>query len=136
MQSTQKVYVYGVTDYYELKERIAKRFGWRCWYCGIKLPEGEGQIDHIVPKCAGGSDERRNLALTCPQCNRAKWNRPLEEFMHWLEWIRTGGSFTPYNMSSKREVYDAEYQSKAGNEDLPELPAEIPTEAEVAEVLQ
>lgn len=30
-------------------------------------------IDHIIPKSAGGSDERDNLAAACYRCNEFKW---------------------------------------------------------------
>jgi len=81
---------------------LARRFGWRCWYCGLKLnPIGGIHIDHIVPRTLGGSDDESNLALTCPFCNMAKGGFPLEEFMNWLEWLRGDESYTPYNVSQK-----------------------------------
>lgn len=30
------------------------------------------EIEHIVPRSKGGSDDERNLWLACPLCNRAK----------------------------------------------------------------
>ncbi|MFE1744620.1 HNH endonuclease [Coleofasciculus sp. H7-2] len=29
-------------------------------------------MDHIIPKSAGGSDERENLAASCYRCNEFK----------------------------------------------------------------
>ena len=85
------------------KERanLAKRFGWRCWYCGVRLSVGGGHIDHIIPLSSGGPNLESNRALTCAFCNMAKFCYPLDQFMSWLEWVRSGKSFTPYNMDSE-----------------------------------
>jgi hypothetical protein len=32
-------------------------------------------VEHVVPRCGGGSDEADNLALSCPSCNLGKSNR-------------------------------------------------------------
>lgn len=80
---------------------LSRRFGWRCWYCGLKLnPEGIGvQIDHIVPRCRGGIDDIGNYALTCEFCNRAKYDMDLAAYLDWVEWLRKGDSYTPYDVS-------------------------------------
>lgn len=50
---------------------IYKRAQGRCEYC--LLPESEAlhkhQIDHIIPRQHGGSDDDDNLALSCTTCN-------------------------------------------------------------------
>jgi len=81
-----------------VRERLAEKFGWRCWYCGIRLHIGGGHTDHIIPKCIGGPDIFENYALSCPYCNRAKNAQDLDQFMSWLEWVRGGNSFSPFNM--------------------------------------
>lgn len=53
------------------------RAGFRCEYCGkdllSSLDEYDAwQIDHIVPKSAGGSEELANIALACRTCNHFK----------------------------------------------------------------
>jgi hypothetical protein len=30
-------------------------------------------IDHIIPRCAGGTNDTDNLALSCLHCNSLKW---------------------------------------------------------------
>jgi hypothetical protein len=47
----------------------------RCEYC--RLPQAAQpfvtfQIEHIIPKKHGGSDDPANLAFACPRCNVSK----------------------------------------------------------------
>ena len=55
---------------------VAKRANRRCEYCGA--PEAifnfPFEVEHIVPKSRGGSDEESNLALACRACNIHKSN--------------------------------------------------------------
>lgn len=94
-----------------IRRELSKRFGWRCWYCGIKLVTDGGQLDHILPRCRGGSNDGKNLALVCSCCNYAKRDMLLDEYLDWLEYVRSGGSYTPYNLSPI-EVETAEYNRK------------------------
>ena len=45
-----------------------------CEYCRVAQDErlAKFQIDHIIPKKHGGSDENDNLALACLKCNGFK----------------------------------------------------------------
>jgi 5-methylcytosine-specific restriction endonuclease McrA len=57
--------------------------GWvgKCIHCNAKIRVTRnwntlGTIEHIVPVCAGGStDDVRNLALACAECNHEKGRR-------------------------------------------------------------
>ena len=44
-----------------------------CHYCGGVAC----QIDHVVPKVAGGTDDLGNLTATCAPCNQRKGPRRL-----------------------------------------------------------
>jgi len=58
--------------------RLKKRFNifqkneFTCQYCGRKSPEAILQIDHIIPKTKGGTDEEKNLITSCRDCNIGK----------------------------------------------------------------
>jgi hypothetical protein len=59
------------------RQRVAERARSRCEYCQtqeayVGMPF---EIEHIIPKVAGGSSEEANLCLACPQCNRRKGSR-------------------------------------------------------------
>ena len=47
---------------------IIKRDGNKCWLCGGKW----SQIDHVVPKAAGGLNNVENLQLLCRECHEKK----------------------------------------------------------------
>lgn len=51
----------------------------RCIHCNSRIvlsEDGRGAtLEHIVPRCHGGSDELRNLALACARCNQLKGTR-------------------------------------------------------------
>lgn len=60
-----------------------------CAYCGAEvtlrmpLPEGMRQatLDHIRPRCDGGSHSFANSAVACLECNNAKGNDSLLLFL-------------------------------------------------------
>lgn len=57
------------------KDLVRQRAGQRCEYCQLRQqdsPLAALQIEHIIPKKHGGSDEVENLALACIDCNLRK----------------------------------------------------------------
>lgn len=55
---------------------ILERDCFRCRYCGAG-PEARLQIDHIMPRARGGTDDPDNLATACWACNNGKSDRVL-----------------------------------------------------------
>lgn len=53
---------------------ICKMQRGKCAYCPASL-KNKYHVDHIVPLARGGSNERRNVQLTCPKCNHSKGPR-------------------------------------------------------------
>ncbi len=54
---------------------VRQRAGERCEYCQLteaQSPIAKLQIEHIVPRKHGGSDDPANLALACIACNLHK----------------------------------------------------------------
>ena len=55
----------------------------RCQYCGKPFSTQELTIDHVVPKCQGGTNKWTNLVCCCVKCNRKKGGRtPEQSRMH------------------------------------------------------
>jgi CRISPR/Cas system Type II protein with McrA/HNH and RuvC-like nuclease domain len=44
----------------------------KCAICGESIELGSYEVDHIVPFCYGGGNERANIQLACLKCNRSK----------------------------------------------------------------
>lgn len=56
---------------------VFKRDKFTCAYCGRRPPEVMLEVDHVHPKCDGGSDEMDNLVTSCEACNRGKAGKGL-----------------------------------------------------------
>ncbi len=57
------------------RRQVSLRAGQRCEYCHLhqdQSPLAMLQIEHIIPRKHGGSDNEDNLALACIDCNLAK----------------------------------------------------------------
>ena len=62
-----------VTAAQELRARVWDASNGVCAVCGKQLhPLRDFQVDHIIPRCAGGSDDMDNLRACCYRCNRLK----------------------------------------------------------------
>lgn len=64
---------------------LTDRDGWECHYCGCALGWGHPsvrapEIEHKVPKAAGGTSAPDNLVLACGPCNRQKATKTHDEF--------------------------------------------------------
>ncbi len=68
-------YISGTVRYEVLK---AAKF--RCELCGVSADECALEVDHIVPRSKGGSDEMTNLQALCYVCNAMKGNRDNTNF--------------------------------------------------------
>jgi len=51
---------------------VFKKHNFTCQYCGRRTPEVILEIDHIIPKSRGGTDDIDNLTVSCFECNRGK----------------------------------------------------------------
>lgn len=56
----------------KIRFEILKRDGHTCRYCGGKPPHVTLEVDHVIAKAQGGSDQPENLVTSCFDCNRGK----------------------------------------------------------------
>jgi len=54
------------------KKNVWKRDNYTCQYTGKKIKDGEGNIDHVVPRSKGGKSDWGNLVLACKDVNSRK----------------------------------------------------------------
>ena len=60
---------------------VFKRDDFTCQYCGRRTPTVILEVDHIVPRADGGSDDIINLRTSCWECNSGKSDKPLSELV-------------------------------------------------------
>lgn len=74
----------------EIIESFVGEFGLVCQYCNCSLrirqkseryTDRDATVDHIVARSKGGTNERPNLTLACRECNHAKEDRDLSDFL-------------------------------------------------------
>jgi len=56
------------------RKNIVIRDDKKCQYCDIKLGNGVGTLDHVIPKSRGGKTDYLNCVLCCKSCNNRKGN--------------------------------------------------------------
>jgi 5-methylcytosine-specific restriction endonuclease McrA len=63
----------------EVREYLLTKFNRTCQYC--RATDKPFEVDHIHPRSKGGSDQVSNLTLACHDCNRAKGNQNIKDFL-------------------------------------------------------
>jgi len=63
-------------DKKRLRYKLLRCQGSRCCYCKKRLDFRGATLDHVVPRCLGGSNRPHNLCVACLACNQKKGNKP------------------------------------------------------------
>jgi ATP adenylyltransferase len=74
-RSTASGYISGTLRY-----EVLKRAKFRCELCGTSAEEKALEVDHILPRSKGGSDNEVNLQALCYSCNAMKRDRDDTDF--------------------------------------------------------
>ena len=72
-------YQHGTLYGWEVREYLLAKFNRTCQYCGATNKPFE--VDHVHPRSKGGSDRVSNLTLACHDCNQAKGNQDVRDFL-------------------------------------------------------
>ena len=56
-----------------LRKAILQRDGFICWLCGNR---GADTVDHVTPRCKGGTNDPHNLRAAHGKCNSGRRERP------------------------------------------------------------
>jgi len=63
-----------------IRYEILKRAKFRCELCGISAEQKALEVDHIIPRNRGGTDDQSNLQALCYSCNAMKRDRDTTDF--------------------------------------------------------
>lgn len=88
------------------------RDGFACVYCGRDLRNAapaDVTLDHLLPRCSGGSNDATNLVTACRACNSSRQDKP------WASYA-TGGAVdrieqlrhAPLNIALARSILSGE----------------------------
>ena len=72
-------YTQGELAGYEIRQYLLEKWGRKCAYCGVENTPLE--VEHIHPKSKGGSSRVSNLTIACRNCNLAKGDRDIKDFL-------------------------------------------------------
>lgn len=68
-----------------IKERIFRKQGGLCCYCGFAIALEAMTLEHLIPRSRGGTSEQHNLALACVPCNQLRGNWLPDDGPLWTE---------------------------------------------------
>lgn len=72
------------------RRSILSRDNFTCKYCGSRVDEANGAVDHFIPVAFGGGSEDHNLQAACKECNGqgGKWHIPPRFVLgeNWQDW--------------------------------------------------
>ena len=96
---------------WQLRSYVFHRDKKTCVYCGDSKAE-RYELDHVIPRSLGGSDRVSNLVVSCHDCNAAKGNAMVSEFL----------ADSPERLAAVRRIQGASLSGAAHlNIILPEL---------------
>jgi ATP adenylyltransferase len=64
----------------DLRYQVLSSADHRCALCGITAMDRPLDVDHIIPRSRGGSNDISNLQTLCSKCNRTKGNKDDTDF--------------------------------------------------------
>ena len=95
-----------------IKYFALRRQNCKCLYCGTGISFEKAEMDHIVPRTNGGSNNRRtNLAAVCRSCNKSKSNTPF------AVWVSSGNADPRVSLEGAKKRVNSMILEKAN---LPE----------------
>ena len=61
------------------RHTVLARDGYRCQYCGHRMPAARLSVDHVIPRSRGGQTTWENVVCACLTCNVKKGGRTPKE---------------------------------------------------------
>lgn len=71
------------------RQDIYAKYNGHCAYCGKEIEYKDMQVDHIIPKRLGGTNDLNNLNPACRRCNHYKRAYRLERYRDLIKKLYT-----------------------------------------------
>jgi len=95
------------------RNKVYDKYNGRCAYCGCEITLDNFQVDHKLPKAAGGTDNFDNLMPACKECNHYKRALDIHTFRkEWLGKLHTRIKRIPKNPTSEKGKRYKAYMEK------------------------
>jgi phage terminase large subunit GpA-like protein len=101
----------GTREYEELRERVPRRDGWRCQFCGSRT---NLEVHHQTFRSHSGDDTEQNLITLCANCHPLMHSIALpntnsegsnDSCYRWLEYGTTSGCSSLLRCSTKYAIF-------------------------------
>ena len=99
------------------RHNIFVRDGNTCQFCGMRKQRSELNLDHVVPRAAGGLTTWENVVCSCLDCNRRKGGRTPEQAGMALRRKPRRPSWTPFVARNLAGTYYHEWRPFLGGID-------------------
>lgn len=99
-----------------VRYQVLRRDNFACRYCGRPAPVVALEVDHVVPRALGGTNDPSNLVTACADCNRGKAATSPGELLiedvaqRELEWAMGRRAALEAEMAAAEERREAAYQ--------------------------
>lgn len=90
------------------RDKIKEKFGGRCAYTGQPLDD-KWQVDHVRPRCYGGSNDDTNLVPAIRIINHYKRSHDLDTFRQFISTLHLRLRKLPKKTSVARTIARARY---------------------------
>jgi len=87
-----------------LRYEVLKRAKFHCELCGISADEKALEVDHIIPRNTGGTDDLFNLQALCYSCNAMKRDRDDTDFRQVAQSYEDREDGCPFCKISKQRI--------------------------------
>ena len=87
-----------------MRYNLLKKAKFRCELCGIPADEKALEVDHIIPRNKGGSDDASNLQILCYSCNASKRDTDDTDFRSVLDSYSERESGCPFCELPKERI--------------------------------
>lgn len=72
--------------------QLARAQKWCCYWCQQQCRPNQGwqnsiTLEHVQPRCQGGSNEPWNLVMACHRCNHLRSDTAWEDFAIRAKWL-------------------------------------------------